>query len=76
MAPPWISLWAATPQNYPHGAQHFQDTILKREILITTKLPLGTVFDVLGPLNRTSYHVNSLGALSSPKDGDHDSSTS
>jgi len=46
--------------------------VLKREMLITTKLPLGTVFGVLGPLNRTSYHVNSLGALFSPKGGDHD----
>jgi len=50
--------------------------VLKRKVLITTKLPLGTVFSYLGPSNRTSYHVNSLGALSSPKDGDHDSCTS
>jgi len=49
---------------------------LKREMLITTKFPLGMVFGVLGPPNRTSYHVNFLGALSGPKDGDHDSCTS
>jgi len=68
-------MWAATPQNYPHGAYHFLDAVLKREMLITTKLPLGMVFGGLGPPNRTSYHVNSLGALSSPKGGVHDSCT-
>jgi hypothetical protein len=30
---------------------------LKREILITTKLPLGVAFGDLGPLNRTSYSL-------------------
>jgi len=49
--------------------------VLKREMLITTKLPLGTTFGVLGPPNRISYHINSLGALSSPKSRDHDSCT-
>ena len=41
--------------------------VLKREMLITIKLPLGMVFGILGPSNRTSYHVNSLGSLSAPK---------
>ena len=48
--------------------------VLKKGNVITTKLPLGTVFGVLGPLNRTS-HINSLGALSGPKGEDHDSCT-
>jgi len=48
----------------------------KKKILITTNLPLGMVFVVLGPLNQTSYHVNSLGALPGHKDGDRDSCTS
>ena len=43
---------------------------------INTKLPLGTVFGVLGPPNMISYHMNPLDALSGPKGGDHDSSTS
>jgi len=50
--------------------------VIKTEMLITTKLSLGTVFAVLGPPNMTSYHVNSLGALSGPKGRDHDSCTS
>jgi len=45
-------------------------------ILITTKLPLGMMFGVLGPPNRTSYHVHFLCALSSPKGGDYNSCTS
>jgi len=49
--------------------------VLKRKMLITTKLPLGTVFSVLGPSNRISYHAHSLGALSGPIDGDHDCCT-
>jgi len=49
--------------------------VLKRKMLITTKLPIGTVFGDLGPPNRISCHVNSLSALSSPKGGDHDSCT-
>jgi len=64
MPPRCISLWDVAPQNYSPGAWHFLDAVLKREILITTNLPLGTVFGVLGPPNKTSYHVNSLGALS------------
>jgi len=47
----------------------------KKGVLITTKLPLGTVFGVLGPPNKTSYHVNYLGALFDPKDGDQVSCT-
>jgi len=50
--------------------------VLKREMLITTKLSLGTVFGVLDPSNMTSYHVNSFGALSGLNGGDHDSCTS
>ena len=65
--PPWISLWATAPQNYPHRTQHFLDAVVKREILITTKLPLGTVFSVLGPPKRTSYHVNSQVLFLVPK---------
>jgi len=42
---------------------------------MTTKLSLSTMFGVLGPLNRMSYHVNSVGALAGPKDEDHDSCT-
>jgi hypothetical protein len=36
----------------------------KREMLISTKLPLGMMFSVLGHSNKTSYDINSLGALS------------
>jgi hypothetical protein len=46
--------------------------VLKREMLITTKLPLGTVFGFFSPPNKVSFHVNFLGALSGPKCGDHD----
>lgn len=49
--------------------------VLKRKMLMTTKLSLSTMFGVLGPLNRMSYHVNSVGALAGPKDEDHDSCT-
>jgi len=50
----------------------------KKEILITTKLPDGARRGVqcFRSSNRTSYPVNSLGALYGPKGVDHDSCTS